>query len=761
MTPAPDAQARLWTESPEVRIGPVARVAMLAAVDKLYSFSVPDTLAAQIMPGKRLTVPFGRKARPATAFCVSVAPEPWTSTLKPVIEVLDDQRLLSDRLLELGQWISRYYACPLGRTLSAMVPASIRDQSGFHTVRGYRPLHDDASSPPHKALRSTRRQEVIKALASQEEPMDEETLCTRANVTRGILTAMVKAGLLAVETRREPAPAPNFDRPGAEPDFQLNTPQKEAIQRVSALAGTRQFKTVLLYGVSGSGKTEVYIHSIRSVLAAGRQAILLVPEIALTTHLVDRLVSRFRDVAVIHSGLTGVQRSLTWSAIARGLKRVIIGTRSAVFAPCPDLGLIILDEEQEGSYKNQQSPRFHTRDVAIKRAQMTSIPVVLGSATPSLETWYNCDRFAHFERIFLPARISGLPMPAVELADMRLAQRERKGIHLLSPRMESLLAETLDAGQQAVLLLNRRGYANYLVCTRCRRPIVCPQCRVNMVFHQTTEKAVCHYCNTRIVVPRRCGDASCGGTLVRFGMGTQRVEEELHRKFPTARIARADSDTMTHFEEYKRVLKAFAEHQLDILLGTQMIAKGLDFPSVAFVGVVNADTSLAIPDFRAAERTFQLVTQVAGRAGRAEAGGRVIVQTFMTGTPALQFATTHDYPAFARHELGIRQALGWPPFTRLARLVVSDPSQSQAAQLAMEAAETLRQFLVNLQMAAEVLGPQSAPLSRLKNRYRYDLLIRAANANRLMEVVDRLRKEGVIKISTRHVLIDVDPVSLL
>ena len=761
MTPAPESQPSLWTESPEVRIGPVARVAMLAAIDKLYSFSVPDALAGQVTPGKRLVVPFGKKARPAPAFCVSVASEPWTSTLKPVLEVLDEERLLGDRLLELGQWISRYYFCPLGRALSAMVPAAIRDQTGFRAIRAYRLPAGHTTTSPGEAIRSAKRQAVVRVLAERNEATDEDALCTQAGATRGILTAMVKAGLLTVETRREPAPAPDFDQPGEEPEFELNDAQKAAIGRISALASDRQFKTVLLYGVSGSGKTEVYIHSIRSVLAAGRQAILLVPEIALTTHLVDRLVSRFRDVAVIHSGLTGVQRSLTWSAIARGIKKVVIGTRSAIFAPCPDLGLIIIDEEQEGSYKNQQSPRFHTRDVAIKRAQMTSIPIVLGSATPSLETWYNCDRFAHFERIPLSSRIAGLPMPAVELADMRLAARERKGIHLLSPRMESLLAETLNSGRQAVLLLNRRGYANYLVCARCRHPIVCPNCRVYMVFHQTTDKAVCHYCNARMVVPKKCGNPSCGGTLVRFGMGTQRVEEELKRKFPSARVARADSDTMTHIEEYEKVLHAFTQHETDILLGTQMIAKGLDFPSVAFVGVVNADTSLAIPDFRAAERTFQLVTQVAGRAGRAEAGGRVIVQTFLTNTPALQFALTHDYTAFAQHELGIRQSLGWPPFTRLARLIVSDPSQMQAAHLSRETAGTIRRFFADSGIAAEVLGPQSSPLSRLKSRYRYDLLIRAANANRLMEAMDRLRKDGVLKLSAKNVLVDVDPVSLL
>jgi len=757
-------QNALWTETPEVREGPVARVAMVAAIEGEYSFAIPDSLAEQIEPGKRVLVPFGTSKRSSPAFCVSVAREQWTSTLKEVAEVIDAERLLSDSLLELGTWISRYYGCPLGRALSAMVPEAIRKRSGFRTIREYclaTELRQQFEQNALAKLNSAKRQKVVDVLAAHRDGLDADRLLAESGASKSILAAMVKASQIEMTTYREPAPAPDFDQPFDEPTFELNPAQQAAIERIGQITTDSQFRTVLLFGVSGSGKTEVYIRAIRDVLARGKQAIFLVPEIALTTQLVERLACRFHNVALVHSGLTGVQRSLTFSAIARGQKRVVIGTRSAVFAPCSDLGLIVVDEEQEASFKNQRSPRFHTRDVAIKRAQLAKVPILLGSATPSLETWYNSEKFTHCERIRLPSRICGLPMPAVEFVDMRFVQKQRRGLHLLSPQMERQVGETLQSGQQAILLLNRRGYASYLVCGRCRHPIVCPNCRVNMVFHQTTGKAMCHYCSARMIVPTRCADPSCAGKLIRWGMGTQRVEEEIRKKFPDASVARADSDTMKHVSEYEQLLHAFARRETDVLIGTQMIAKGLDFPDVAFVGIVNADTALSMPDFRAAERTFQMVTQVAGRAGRAGTQGRVVVQSLAGFTPALQYAAKHDYESFVRHELAIRHKFGWPPFSRLARVIVSNRSQTQARREVHDLVGRLRQYLADQNHLADVLGPQTAPLPRLRNMYRYDFLIRAANASRLMETLDKLRNEGILKPTTRHILLDVDPVSLL
>lgn len=757
----PTSEARLWIETPDAQNGPVARVAMIAAVDGEYSFAVPESLADRVEPGKRVLVPFGKAREPQPAFCVALAVEEWTTTRKPLADVLDDQRLIDEKLLELGRWISRYYFCPLGRTLAAMVPEPVRSQSGYRTVKTVRAAPPPVGDSAPAIKLSKQRKSVLECLAGRPDGMSMEELVEAAGVSGSIVSAMIKAGLLTVEIRREAAPAPDFDRHGEEPSFDLNDNQRRAIDSISRAAAESAFKVMLLFGVSGSGKTEVYIRSIRSVLARGKQAILLVPEIALTTQIVNRLASRFADVAVIHSGLTGVQRSLTYAAIVRGEKRVIIGTRSAVFAPCPDLGLIVVDEEQEPSYKNQQSPRFNTRDVAIKRAQLLSIPVVLGSATPSLETWHNCERLTHFERIDLPSRIAGLPMPEVRFVDMQMEQKQRKGLHLLSRSMESGLSETLAKGQQAVLLLNRRGYSSYLVCGQCRQPIVCPNCRANMVFHQSTGKAACHYCSAKIIVPKRCGNPSCSGMLIRFGMGTERVEEELTTKFPQARLARADSDTMTHTSHYEQLVRDFSERRIDVLLGTQMIAKGLDFPFVSFVGVVNADTSMSVPDFRASERTFQMITQVAGRASRAEAGGHVIVQSLAGETPALQFAGDHDFVSFAGHELALRQRAGWPPFSRLARVIVAHHSATQAQAEAAKLAEQIREFLSLHALSADVLGPQSAPLSRLRNSYRYDFLIRTAHAGRLLDILEALRSNKILTPNTKHSLVDVDPVALL
>lgn len=815
-----------------MREGPVARVAMVAAVEGQYSYAIPPELEEKVAVGKRVLVPFGRNRRPQPAFCVSVAREAWTSTLRPLADVIDDTPLLSGPLMELGKWMARYYCCPLGRALSAMVPEAIRRQRGFITVRRLmlansstgavesaeaakegrvrseaaeegrarseppetaetcQPIDNAAGlghggdldaalpqasghshtqseqtqevPPPGRPKRfSARQQAVLNALAAAPQGLDLDDLLARTGVGKAVIAGLLKAGHISQETRRVAAPAPDFDHPGPEPTFELNVDQQAAISRIASLTAEGTFRAVLLFGVSGSGKTEVYIRAIRSVVASGKQAVLLVPEIALTTQLVERLAARFERVAVIHSGLTGAKRSLTWAAIAAGEKRVIIGTRSAVFAPCPNLGLIVVDEEQEASFKNQQSPRFNTRDVAIKRAQICSCPIILGSATPSLEMWHNCQRLSHFEKITLPRRVAGLPMPRVQYVDMQIEQRQRKGLHLLSQEMENELAETLGAGQQAVLLLNRRGYASYLVCSRCRTTIVCPHCHVNLVFHQSTGKALCHHCSARMVMPTRCSDPSCNGTLVRFGMGTQRVEEEVRTKFPQARVARADSDTMTKISAYERVLRDFADGRLDVLIGTQMVAKGLDFPRVRLVGVINADTSLLQPDFRAAERTFQLVTQVAGRAGRSESDGRVVVQSLVGLSPAIQFAANHDYESFARHELAIRKNRGFPPFARLTRVVVSYPARSEASRHADELAERIRESLKRHGLPADVLGPQSAPLARLRGQYRFDFLIRAANAARLLQILERLRGEEILPLSDKHVLIDVDPVSLL
>ncbi len=756
-------QGRLWAESPEPRIGPVATVAPVAPIDKLYTYSIPAELQDRVKAGVRIETPCGKAGRLRPGFCIGVSQEPWTTTLRPVAAVLDEEPLLSPRLLELGKWLADYYCAPLGRTLQAMLPAGVRRRSGFRRVRRVRltPAGERCAADPASAGLTAKRRAILAYLQQAGGAAELGDLKREGLAAPTALKALREAGLITEETTKEPQAAPSFDRPPAEPVFALNEDQAAAVRRIESWLDPPSFRVGLLFGVSGSGKTEVYVRAIRRAIDLGRQAILLVPEIALTAQTTHRLAARFRDVVVLHSGLTDAQRSLIWSEIARGRKRVIIGTRSAVFAPCPSLGLIVVDEEQEPSFKNQHAPRYHTRDVAVMRGRLDSIPVVLGSATPSLETWANCSRLPHYEVLRLPRRVSGLPMPKVDVVDMGEEHAARRGIHLMSRRMEALLGETLARGEQAVLLLNRRGYASYLMCPSCRQRIVCPNCQTNMIFHKTTGFALCHYCRARMPVPDRCGNETCRHRLVRFGMGTQRVEEEMAAKFPNARVRRCDSDTMLRTRQYEEIVAAFEKREIDVLLGTQMIAKGLDFPFVSFVGVISADTAMAIPDFRAAERTFQLVTQVAGRAGRAGAEGRVVVQTFMGGGDALRHAVTHDFESFAAGELQSRRKLRLPPYGRLARLLLADGRDSTVRTAADATAAVIRECAKRHGLRIDVWGPNVCPLGRMRNLYRYELLLRADTADALVQALRRLRAEPAFRPKVKQFAIDVDPVSLL
>lgn len=751
----------LHPNPPTTKHEQVALVAPMTPMDTVYSYAVPPELAEGLRAGQRVEVPMGRRNRPTVGFCIGFSTEAWTSTLKPVLRVLDPEPLLDASLLELGRWISRYYCCPLGRTLAAIVPEPVRRQSGFEKVQYVRLAKPLCEIEAEGIRLSAKRRAVIEHLSRHEEPIPLGRLMTEVGCSGAPIKAAARLGWLDVETVRRPKPGPSFDQPLEEPDFQLNADQQRALNAVRRTSRAGRFGVMLLFGVAGSGKTEVYVHAIRDAVARGRQAIMLVPEIALTTQLVDRLTKRFQDVAVIHSGLTGVQRSLVWSDIASGRKRVVIGTRSAIFAPTPDLGLIVVDEEQDTSYKNLQAPRFHSRNVAIVRAQQASIPVLLGSATPSLETWSNADRLDHYTVLTLPRRVAGLPMPQLRVVPMDAERRSRRGIHLLSQPMENQLSETLAQGEQAVLLLNRRGYANSMFCARCGWTAVCPQCDARLVLHKSSGELRCHRCSTRQTVPQTCPNDSCGGAPLRFGMGTERVEEELRRKFPQARVARADSDTMLRGEQYEELIREFETGQLDVLVGTQMIAKGLDFPRVSFVGVINADTTLMISDFRAGERTYQLITQVAGRAGRARGRGTVIVQTDTPEMPPIRLAVHGDYAAFAAEELDLRNRMHLPPTWRITRIVVSDRLDSKARSEAQALAEVVRDAGVRTATELRCDGPERCLVQRQRQLYRYELLLRTRTPDAMQRVLDEIRGKTLQSVRAKRVVIDVDPISLM
>jgi primosomal protein N' (replication factor Y) len=758
---AADRTGHLWVEEGIAREGAIAEVAPVLPMHRTYSFGVPEEMEASVSIGQRVAVPIGRKGRLVPGFVVGLDRGTWDSTLRPIAELIDPLSFLTPDLVELGREIACHYACPLGRCLKAMTPEAVRRQSGLKTVRYVRLKRDPAGLFDGKTRMSERRRAAVEILAASDEPVSISDLTHTTGVSPSVIRAMAKVGWVEVFARKEIGAAPDATSKLEDPDFELNDEQRNALDDIRLAIDAGKFSATLLFGVSGSGKTEVYIHAIREVLDAGRQAILLVPEIVLTTQLVQRLAVRFRQVAVNHSGLTGTQRSIIWRQVGAGEKTVVIGTRSAVFAPCPNLGLICVDEEQETSYKNLQTPRFNVRDVAIMRAKQLNIPVVMGSATPLLETWYHSGHRSDYHRVFLRNRVKALPMPKVHIVDMREEHAERKGHVIFSRLMEKLLSATLDRGEQAMLLMNRRGFAHYVFCPACRTRLACPHCNVGMVVHSTSGESICHYCRYRGPTPKVCPNVSCGECLVQRGTGTQRIEEFLAARFPDARVYRVDSDTMTHRDKYQRVVEAFQSREIDVLVGTQMIAKGLDFPFVSFVGVVSADMNVLAGDFRGHERLFQLITQVAGRAGRADATGQVVVQTETPDLPALQHALRHDYETFAAEELRDRQCVGLPPFRRLARFVLAHDRDSTARDEAAALADRIRAKITQLALDhSDVLGPSPCMLSRLRGRYRYDILVRAASASALRELMGAIVQSGDTRTKTQSLIIDVDPVTM-
>jgi primosomal protein N' (replication factor Y) len=537
----------------------------------------------------------------------------------------------------------------------------------------------------------------------------------------------------------------------------LNPAQQAAYDAIQTAIDAREFRAFLLYGVTGSGKTEIYLNAIQAVVAQGRGALLLVPEIALTPAMAGQFFSRFGDrVAILHSAFTDVERSEQWRRIRSGSASVVVGTRSGVFAPVRNLGLIVVDEEHDGSYKQEETPRYNGRDVALVRAQAAHACVVLGSATPSLESRYNVER-GKYTLLTLPGRIEARPMPAVELIDMRQEFLETRQQATFSRKLVDAIGQRLENGEQTIVLLNRRGFSSFVACRACGERVQCVNCSLTLTFHKRDRRLLCHYCGYAEKVPSVC--PKCSSDHVYFlGVGSERVEEELHRAFPTARIARLDRDTATGKRQYETILDGFREGSFDILVGTQMIAKGHDIPNVTLVGVVSADVGLGMPDFRAAERTFQLLTQVAGRAGRGSLPGIVLIQTINPDHYAVRMAAAQDYGAFYEKELAFRRAMSYPPFSAMANVLV----RSDKKELALRMSGELGMLLTPPPEKLRVLGPAEAPVPRLKAEYRYQLLIKSASRialNALLQKVRAFAQER--KWPATALVIDVDPLSLL
>ncbi len=813
------------------------------------TYAVPESLP-DISVGDRVAVPLGRNNKPVNGYIVELSDtNPFKAGRVKNILNHDPSVSLPPDLIDLARWISGYYCCPLGMVFGSMLPASVKHGTGRvrrQVVRFARELTDKEKIPKlQRAVLQAAKDKFDKPGDKTADWIDIKTLADLAGAkTVGPVKQLIEHGLLEskIDTRIESdldLRAQQEQEPSGR--VTLNKGQADAVNHLTQHLN-EGFGVHLLHGVTGSGKTEVYLRLIQAAMSSdiGRQqsdssrhlitdtptpssppsAIVLVPEIALTPQTVGRFLSRFDSVAVLHSGLTPAQRHAQWRRVRDGQANIVVGARSAIFAPLNNLRLIIVDEEHESSYKQDQLPRYHARDVAIKRAQSLGIPVVLGSATPSLESYYNAVGFGdsglgigenkeaatpnsqplnpqppspnpqapnpNYHLIRLPDRVPGMKLPTVQVVDMQDERRHRRGMHLLSRRLEQELERVLQGNAgggvsqgappkasgaqrgQAMLLLNRRGYANYIACPdqRCGWMMRCDHCDTTVVYHKNTRLPTggyvrCHHCNAEQMLVTTCPDS--GHKVTVFGLGTQKVEEELTQKFPGIRVARMDSDTMRNAHDYQHTLDAFRAGEIDVLLGTQMIAKGLDFPGVRLVGVISADTALHLPDFRASERTFQLISQVAGRSGRSELPGKVVVQTFSPDDSAIVLAAKHDYETFAHREIALRAEVGLPPVTRMARIVIRDTDHLAGYENAKTLARHLEAANRELGTDIRMRGPMPCPIARIADHHRQQIELIAAPPNaagKLQKLMTALRNSKLL-ISDAKTAVDVDPVALL
>lgn len=734
-------------------------VAIPLPLEGSFHYRVPSGLSGLLRPGLRVFVPFGRRKVSAYVLGFSVAPE--GQQLKEVLEVLDDEPLWTENELTFFRWIADYYLHPLGEVLKTALPAGINRQSrkdgdGEAITGGRKVLRQRVVSAtgllPVKALRG-KNSLILDFLAESGEAATAE-IKTRFGECSANLKRLNELGLLQIHEREV------YRDPFAGQEVKRDTPrsltphQQKALTELMAAADTNTFQPFLLFGVTGSGKTEVYLQAINHCLDQGKTALVLVPEISLTPQLVHRFRARFGDgIAVLHSALSDGERYDEWRRIRRGQARIVIGARSALFAPLTRIGIIVVDEEHEASFKQSDGLRYNARDLALVRGQQEQSIVLLGSATPLVSSWYAAQQ-GRLKLLSLPTRVGNRPMPVTELVPVRATAENP-----LSPQLLAALADNLARGEQSLVFLNRRGFATWITCTACGEPLSCPNCSVSLTYHRQRGVSICHYCDYQVPAPGVC--PACGELeLKELGIGTERVEHDLRQQFPEARIARMDSDTTGGKGGHARILDKVGKGEVDILIGTQMIAKGHDFPGVTLVGVLQGEGSLYLPDFRAAERTFQVLSQVIGRAGRGELPGRVLVQAANPDHYALERAIAHDFDGFCTEELAFRQELGYPPFGFLAAILFSGTAETATRDSASQASKLLSILKARLGLRVEILGPAQAPFYRLRGRFRHQILLKAAKRSDLRRLLTSYRHERTRPANVREHL-DIDPVDLL
>jgi primosomal protein N' (replication factor Y) len=751
--------------------GHYAEIVFDRPLDHAYTYAVPLSLADAVAVGKRVLAPFGKGDKQTIGFCVGMTEATPDRAVKSIVQVLDDDALLTEHLLKLTRWMADYYLCGWGQVLNAVVPAGVRQQAGTKAITLIE-LVPEALWPTKLPPMPAKQKHLVELLKSHGQPIEAKELEKQAACGAGPIKAIIDKGLarrkasrVEQSSLREAEPKAKLAEP-SEPNaaVQLTADQAKVWAILEPAVREGGFKPFLLHGITGSGKTELYLRAIDEVVKQGKEALVLVPEISLTPQTTQAFKGRCADVAILHSHLQNAERGNYWRRIARGQVQVVVGARSAVFAPTKKLGLIVIDEEHEASFKQEATPRYHARDVAVMRARLENIPIILGSATPSLESWHNAQR-GLYTRLSLPNRVQHRPLPHVTLIDMRHDMPPDKRFQGISPTLERAMKSALDLGGQAILLLNRRGFSTYLHCPACGFVQHCKFCDLAMTFHREKNLILCHYCGYEQKPPAQC--PVCNSGQVRYqGMGTEKLHAEIASKFPGRVIERMDSDTMKGHGSHQRVLDAFRRGEINILMGTQMIAKGLDFPNVTLVGVINADVGLHHADFRAAERTFQLLAQVAGRTGRGDQVGFVYIQTFQPEHPSIALAATHDYLNFAHDEMLHRKAMKYPPVQRMARLIVRSREDKAAGEYADRLAAAFRVAHENRLKLGEdvsdlrILGPAECPVFRLKGYCRFHFQMQCSSS----AVLHQMLRQVLPTVRLPHnveMAVDIDPQDML
>ncbi|HWP21890.1 MAG TPA: primosomal protein N' [Candidatus Cryosericum sp.] len=749
-----------------------------ANVDRLFTYLLPEGLT--LPAGSHVLVPFGSGNRPREGFAIRVfeyiaesaesAPEQTAVTLKTVLRLLEPYPILTQEQIELAYWMQKSYHCLLVDALRLMIPSQIRGGKVKEKIE--RTVHlrdvDQAETMLASLLdksgkaRSPKQYEVLELLLKAKTEFSVSDIAAYIPGASGAISALIKRGYL-VEGGHVTFRRPDLTALSPDKHVLLSPSQQQAVEAIANAQAARQ-GTLLLHGVTGSGKTEVYMHAIERCLALGRQAIMLVPEISLTPQTVGLFRERFGDeIAVLHSRLSAGERFDEWRRIRLGKARVAVGARSAVFAPMENVGLILVDEEHEPSYFSEVTPRYHALEVAAHRAKAFGAPLVLGSATPSLLTYYRAQS-GRYQLLELPERVQNRPLPSVEIVDMREEfQAGNNGI--FSGRLVQLLGECVEQNRQAMLFLNRRGYSTFVSCRSCGYVILCDNCDISMTYHKGENRLRCHFCGAVKPLPTKC--PQCGKAFIKyFGIGTEQVEEQLNALFPGTVTLRMDTDTVRTKDSMQQMLGAFARGEAQFLVGTQMIAKGHDFPNVILVGVVAADATLMIPDYRSTERTFQLLTQVAGRAGRDENPGRVVIQTYSPAHPAIRFAKTHDYKNFYHYELEQRKKAVFPPFSLFIRILFSGEDEAALQQSVTQYAEELQKALSErLGEHAEkdilLYSASPAPIKRKQCEYRYQILIKLLRTARLSDAIQTIYTFAGDHRSELFAMVEVNPQDML